>query len=121
MTDLNNLAERCEAATGPDRELDKDIGRYLASVGTFSCWGCDDPLRFTASLDAAITLVPEDAECGPMPWYLNTNTFVGAEAEIFTADTDGPPQVRAEAATPALALAAAALKSRAMQEGSSNV
>ena len=54
-TTLLALAERVEAATGADRELDAAI---LAA-----CWDCrgkptDLGPRYTASLDAAMSLVP---------------------------------------------------------------
>ncbi len=60
MTDLVTLlalAERCEQAAGPDRELDFAIA---AGVG----WPDSPNLhqharRYTESLDAAVTLVPE--------------------------------------------------------------
>jgi hypothetical protein len=62
--DLIALAERCEAATGPDRELDIAmlplIGLSLERVGGF--YDSNNhavPLpRFSASLDAAMTLAP---------------------------------------------------------------
>lgn len=68
------LAERCEAATGPDRELDGDIWRTVNGwsegdgaimCGTWHRRDPDDTVAFepppesTASLDAAKTLVPE--------------------------------------------------------------
>lgn len=80
MTDkakLLELAERCEAATGPDRELDDDIVAALHRSINFNnltarkwaeqFWVRDDdddmePIRFTASLDAAMTLIPEGAQ-----------------------------------------------------------
>lgn len=74
MTDLETLAQRVEAATGPDRKLDRDIvvelHRHIdqrnltARKWAQQFWLRDDdddmePIRFTASLDAAMTLVPE--------------------------------------------------------------
>ena len=76
-TTLLALAERCEQAAGPDRELDQEISRVLLpataegitrsrygwSYRVFGPSGWDDEwietLPFTASLDAAVTLVPE--------------------------------------------------------------
>lgn len=126
------LAERCEAATGPDRELDAMIavatdwrwddweegestargqaekhgldwlvGR--AKDGMASMWR--HMPRYTASLDAAVTLVPDGWE--------------------YTAKQEGPRHIWAmhkrrvevaNAATPALALCGAALRARAAQE-----
>lgn len=81
MSDLLALAARCEKATGPDRELDRDIifGIYPKDrVATFDGvkhistmtgrngepWFLpladrDDCPHFTASIDAAMTLVPD--------------------------------------------------------------
>lgn len=69
MTELDDLIERVEKATGPDRELGKDILRFIGWVrendGTWvspkgQAWfdynpGFPNP---TASLDAAKTLIP---------------------------------------------------------------
>lgn len=68
---LLDLAERVEAATGPDRDLDHDIVAHLhqqidqrdltARKWARRFWEVDedgdmDPIKFTASLDAAMTL-----------------------------------------------------------------
>jgi hypothetical protein len=54
------LIERLEAATGADRELDCAI-ELLLEHGRYDCpagnWPTDAP-RYTASLDAATSLVP---------------------------------------------------------------
>jgi hypothetical protein len=107
------LAERCEQAAGPDRELDAEIsvvvGRHETHVerrsdGTTKLlpWRGDgtgsyniDCRRYTASLDAAVTLVPEG--CGWMA--MNNASKVGVWPS--------------HGATPALALCAAALRARA--------
>lgn len=52
MTDLNELLERCKAATGPDRGLDYDIDKVLGLNYDFFIRP-----RFTASIDAALDLV----------------------------------------------------------------
>src|SRR5690348_8789107 len=59
------LAERCEKAAGPDRDLDEAIalifGWRLVAKGWVRDPGGnskDELPRFTASLDAAMTLVP---------------------------------------------------------------
>ncbi len=116
MTDpatLLALADRCEQAAGPDRELDAEIalaigytherrgterarwwrtpsGQQLAYVGYKN-----HPPFFTGSLDAAVTLVPEG--CG---WMVMKNV----------AKVGRWPK---RAATSALALCAAALRARA--------
>ena len=110
MTDcatLLALAERCEQAAGPDRELDFAIAAGLG-------WPDSPNLhqharRYTESLDAAITLVPEGCD-----WHVQANPSVGA----CWASVGGPIKQRIssdvrKAATPALALCAGALRARA--------
>ena len=96
MTDpatLITLAERCEQAARPDRELDFAIA---AGVG----WPDSPNLhqharRYTESLDAAVTLVPDG-----LGWMI-----MGNAAKVGRLPSRG--------ATPALALCAAALRARA--------
>jgi hypothetical protein len=125
MSELLKLAERCEAATGPDRELDKLIHEALGncvhreteyyavqSDTGFTCKACrKDTYGFTipkysASLDAAMTLVPEG-----WAWSLNS----GAAGECFARVSPKSRLTVVDAATPALALCAAALSARASQ------
>lgn len=119
--ELLALAEQCENASGPDRVLDAAImGLFTNSVESDNgewWWGPHDapPQRvpaFTASLDAALALVPEG-----MAWSVGQNVHHKhwlARVQIIDAD-GGPTSVgRCEgAATPALALCAAALRARA--------
>lgn len=136
------LSSRIEAASGPDRELDAEIAK---SVGWRVLYDDADPndrepyyqpvpeqswttvLRYTASIDAALTLVPyhkdEDGNpLGQMKWSIvpgaktdfkpfNERTTVKTDSArvdwFWVAHVFGH---RAEAATPALALAAAAIK-----------
>lgn len=102
MTDkLIELAERAEQATGPDSAMDFDIARTIADLS-----GSNQPiLAYTASLDAAMTLVPEG-------WFWTggrDREGRGAMAVVSQDDCLVP----AVAATPALALCAAALRARA--------
>jgi hypothetical protein len=128
MTDpatLLTLAERCEQAAGPDRELDQDITKlrvpntathihrsrrawsfFVYDSGKGIEWLENQP--YTASLDAAVTLVPErwavelvQALSGS-PWHV---TLRGGSALV--------PIIGATASKPALALCAAALRARA--------
>jgi hypothetical protein len=111
-TALADLAARCEKATGPDRELDAEIyvaldanrenRDALAINGAVGSWVPD----FTASLDAAMTLVPEG-------WYWQVGQGNHAWAAVY--ENPIPPAMRVDpiAATPALALCAAALRARA--------
>jgi len=124
MTDLSDLIARVEAATGPDRELDDAIadaiftGRHRCCIKGLSdesggMWMFTYPdgsigssLRFTGSTDAALTLVPEG-------WVFSVDTLDGYPDAVV--GNNQRSIVRADyirAATPALALCAAALKAR---------
>ncbi|KQM18417.1 hypothetical protein [Novosphingobium sp. Leaf2] len=141
MTDkqtLLDLAERCEAAMGADRELDALIAatcrffpRYVGyiwkaglranvpEVGRVECHtkiGAGglhySAAKFTASLDAAMTLVPEgwklrqmafSAPCADdRSWHLNLHGGKVGEHHLV-----------GRGKTPELALCAAALRARA--------
>jgi hypothetical protein len=130
---LLELAERCEKATGPDRELDLAISETLGNclhdpvvkevawsdgtkdlVPVCTKCGAKNAYRewrmFTRSLDAAMTLVPEGAT-----WELTSEGAANVLAPIPGAPgwfTDEPVQ----ASTPALALIAAALRAIAAQQ-----
>ena len=136
MTDLNELASQVEALTEPCRETDAEI---LAAIGThvlekrgsdreawwyeaktgkraydatYGGYGWPPPHpRFTASLDAAMSLVPEGccvSAMGEVPddywWYVN----IWEDGEPV-----GQPECRAR--TAALALTAAALRALTME------
>lgn len=102
MTDLDELIARLEAASEGSRELDKSIA---ITVGTYQAPDRGDPygswLRYTSSLDAALTLVPEFC-------------FVKTSPRGATAGCNGHicATTAATAPTPALALCIAALKAR---------
>jgi hypothetical protein len=139
MTLLHELATRCERATGPDRELDALIRcEVFAPIGATvrlspinGAWciyeigyggkeraweprGLSQEQRlgaFTASLDAAMTLVPEG-------WRLVVDT--ATEEGVTLVDlwalpvaTPKPERRHSKAATPALAVCAAAIRARA--------
>ena len=111
--DLLKLAASCEQARGPDRELDAAICKALG----WKTWertdgkpweaqnierGWFNMPAFTASLDAAMTLVPEGWSVALHAHSENENracVYYGLAAETFS-----------YAATPALALCAAALR-----------
>lgn len=128
---LLDLASRVEAATGPDRELDALIaplqGLRVVDEGhpigrmCYDSAGSSLPLpRYTASFDAAMTLVPEDHAVDLTVWPKRHR------ASVLPVYEDGDrwlhrgsdPHFTVHAATPALALTAAAL--RAQQEGLSH-
>lgn len=98
---LDDLIARVEAADGPDRELDAEIGRiaaerFLGYIPPEPQRGC---IRYTASLDAAMTLRPEGAV-----WKVEDHPVYGISAVV--------QDQQSYAATPALALTAAALRAR---------
>ena len=116
MTDLSDLIARIEAASGPDREINAEIGRYAPHLVAFLGGVPDDPqpgcLPYTASIDTALTLVPTDAF-----WRLGHDGD-GADPSEFRAQLIVPKlggidaRGQSIAATPALALCAAALRAR---------
>lgn len=149
MSDLLALAERCEAATGPDRELDvaialacgivrerdgnclyghRDFSVMVLERGYYDHDGHAPELpAYTASLDAAMTLVPEG-------WVLDRGTLFwpGQVAKAYLVETKpdadgtrwfgaGCAQVNAANDTSlALALTAAALRARVASTPSLN-
>ena len=57
----NELIERLDAATGPDRIFDRDIEIYRGHSIKHPYYGAGQgylPAQFTGSIDAAMTLVP---------------------------------------------------------------
>ena len=133
MTDratLLALADRCEQAAGPDRELDVAIARALGWKplyrDDYSKWWPPaavadarerkrsilhhptQPLpAFTANLDAAVTLVPEG-----WAWVVGSSVEGELKPAAQLKASDGG-NVMAFAAIPALAICAAALRARA--------
>jgi len=128
--DARRVAERCEQATGPDREIDRDIALMLGLYDRpEDMGGFRDPaeavvggggqtyaaLPYTASLDAALTLL-----MGPdWEWSLEAceGSLFYSEHErqmVYRAELGDPLlHMEAEAATAALAFVAASLKARA--------
>lgn len=107
MTDratLEALLARVLEGTGPDRELDAEIDLYLLDAGLrkqrFSI-PFDAP-RYTASLDAALTLVPEG-------WIWVIGSY--GNARVYQEQTAGKSFI-GENASPARALCEAALQAR---------
>jgi hypothetical protein len=134
---LIELAERCEAASGPDRDLADDILRACGFVqmekrrtngGYQQKWKMPDgrhqQISFdpTKSLDAAMTLVPEN--CLFIARTLWDGPIVAGYASVsrYSDDADECDGKRYRddypecAATPALALCAAALRARAAMD-----
>ena len=126
------LAARCEAGTGPDRALDVAIFRAVTpgakqyrpksstarKVGLTEVGGCIVPNpAYTASLDAATTLVPAGwaSHHSNRPWLAETN-IKPAEASVW-ARFQGAASFTGSAPTPARALTAAALRALAAEAG----
>jgi hypothetical protein len=114
-TTLLALAERCEQATGPDKELDFTIDGFMLKHGpeTDRIRNPRYVLPYTASLDAAVTLVPEGCD-----WHCQSNPSVNAcWASVSPMKFDSKLQEwgsgMRRASTTALALCAAALRARA--------
>lgn len=149
MSEMMKLAERVEGLAGPDREVDAAIACLMrwnpydqdhwsnacdleyrpTAGGWMACYRGDDrslawpsPL-YTASLDAAMTLVPETCLAmvkhlwdGPKRWGYAFVSIYRDDAEecdgkMWVTDFQGCAQ------TQPLALVSAALKSRAHLEG----
>jgi len=138
---MTDLAERIEAATGPDRELDKaiavasgwclhpsnrqrndsaqsDTGYTCLDCGADS-WGNTGPTgqkrhapipAYTGSIDAAMMLVPEG-----MRFAIMIVEDGRAAVKLWWPGDDAPnvPRLEPLFATPALALAAAAIRAGA--------
>lgn len=96
--DLEALAARVEAAVHPSYVLDQDIADAV---------GYPPRARlpsYTASIDAAVTLVPSGYD-----WCVFADGFAGVGPRV----ADEVPDASKCGATPALALCAAALRARA--------
>jgi hypothetical protein len=118
---LRALIERVERAEGPDRELDAEIacavlphfrGKYpnifapgsITYPGGFLWNAC----HYTSSLDAAASLVPEGWQ-----WTASGGCRQYQASSYCTqSHVSGRPTTEGDAATPALALTAAALRAR---------
>lgn len=125
---MKDLIERLERASGPDRELDGRIWCALNGY-VFLEWdgaGCrfraknngwighNNIKEWTASLDAALTLVPEGYRWLVGNAWKDKHGDCPAMASVVVAgDYGGRPT---SAATPALALCIAALKARSASE-----
>lgn len=119
---LVDLAERCEKASGPDRELEWRIAEAIG-VGEWrqsTVWPPFMPgskidkaiPAYTASLDAAMTLVPDQHSYGIEAYTPDHNTLGWTVHLLLDANILGRG-VSAFATTFSLALCAAALKARA--------
>jgi len=118
-----DLLTRLEKATGPDRELDEALAE-IAEWDPDEHHGEDLP-HYTASIDAALTLVPEGWQ-----WQISTRApephagraYVhNGELQMTGAGMARNPAYRAAettAPTPAIALCIAALRARIAEKES---
>jgi hypothetical protein len=127
MTDAEKLALWCEAASGACREIDGAIKNIVGHGWDYSAdWDYWNPFKrekesrpvahpYTASIDAAMTLVPE----GGRWWKAGDNATGGSRMVVVDTGEDGRWTVFGECPCPetvernALALCAAALRARA--------
>lgn len=128
-TPMQDIIERLEKATGPDRELDEAIAiacgwsRYLLKdtvIGDELVWKSPDGnltpcvRSFTASIDAALTLVPKG-----LRWlvtnvgYDNGRYMKGKAGAFIYHPISTPPRWTGFAFNEATSLCIAALKARA--------
>jgi len=106
---LGELADRCEQATGEDAtallRLEMDI------CGALGLEMKSHERPFMASLDAAITLVPEGRR------RVEFGTYDGGNAWAYVLTKDGIVGESDDAPTEAAALTAASLRTHAAKEG----
>lgn len=119
---MTDLILRLSAVAGPSRELDAEIALSIGWLKSrYGLWinGVelhDGPPRYTASIDAALTLVPEGAVWHVMTDYGDLKRAkVGPpglpSASVYSVE-DRPLFVEADASTPAIALVIACLKAK---------
>lgn len=126
MSDLAELIARLESATGGSWQLDEEIAELMGYVCAGRCGNCRTWFRphgpyiglvdaFTRSIDAALTLVPENSE-----WFIASHfgweqARRRHDAHVVAKARGGPAYgtlVGSTAISPALALCIAALKAR---------
>jgi hypothetical protein len=104
---MKDLIERLKVAKGPDRDLDSEI-LFLITSGV-GCGHSRSGPAFTASIDAAMTLVPEGTGFG---------LLLSRDRKDCRADIWGDERTEERffiGATPALALCIAALQARSTE------
>lgn len=93
---MTDLIARIESAEGPSYALDREIGEAMGRAFA-------PPQPYTASIDAALTLVPEGWSYVIRPGYVGLRHPRNPENDVTSWANDS-----------ALALAAAALKARSV-------
>lgn len=102
MSKYLELAERCEKASGPDRELDKAVA--LAVYGPEHCRYIEVP-AYTSSIDAAMTLA---GGLRGLSLNMRSNPDMGGKDWLVSAGSN-----RSAARSWSLALCAVGLRDRA--------
>jgi len=116
MSSLIELAERIESAAGPDRQLDDAIWLAENRAGRGSerggwLYDLEPAPGYTASIDAAMTLLP--IWCGIVRWKIWPDEPSTLDLYKVLRGPSGFLLLdEITAATPALAICAAALRSR---------
>lgn len=116
MTPLLLLAEKVEGLEGPDREVDCEI---LAAVARTDNGPVFAAPAYTASLDAAMSLVPEGwgwLVCQPSEKAIASGLLKERTPVMGEVQYGCDHRYAVAAATPALALVAASLRARAAME-----
>lgn len=98
------LIDRLEVLCAPDRELDAEI--LIAAFGIQPRLSVAP--RYTSSLDAAVTLVPNGFQ-----WQIRS--IPTEETMVHVAQVDWRPPMNCQGYSPAIALCIAALKARGVK------
>lgn len=110
MTNTDDLIRRLEAATGPDRELDW----YIALLHFGGRYNVPHQMpRYTGSIDAALTLLPEEWSKW---WNLGRGVVSVFGAVIRRYEGQAYTELFGNAATAPAAMCIAALRARAAQQ-----
>lgn len=104
---MQELIERLEKMGGPDMRIDAVIRQVLDLSPTTEA-GLPCTPMYTASIDAAMTLVPPSAVAGDQGKVVEMHMHFGRHLIFATVNYEH----HAKGATPALALCIAALKAR---------
>lgn len=119
---LTALAERVMGLTGPCIATDHEIAQAVRDLPAFRPrYTLNGPPAYTASLDAAMSLVPEgwfvDLRFRPQSLIDQHPAYLRMGEAAFTHPTKVENHIwrRVQATTPALALTAAALLARAAE------
>jgi hypothetical protein len=119
---MTSLIARLQLATGPSRELGDEVliacGWTKFRWNSAPRWRRHDGVSIhavtrpnpTASIDAALTLIPEG-----FAWSVQFSNSMLADAWLYPPDYDGDIEFKGHAATTAIALCIAILKSRGVE------